>query len=82
VSRVPPEQHVERAREDQRASASTSVPDLPPRLDNDDDPGVRPDRRSPRSQRWVTVVAFVIAVGLVLMIVFLHLSGALGPGVH
>ncbi len=32
--------------------------------------------------RWVVVVGIVIAVALLGLIVFLHVSGAIGPGTH
>jgi hypothetical protein len=32
--------------------------------------------------RWITVLGVAVAVLVVLMFVFLHLSGAVGPGVH
>jgi hypothetical protein len=32
--------------------------------------------------RWLGVVGIVIAVALLALIVFLHVSGAIGPGVH
>ena len=36
---------------------------------------------NPRS-RWGLVLAIVIVLALVGLIVYLHLTGALGPGVH
>lgn len=48
-----------------------------------DETGVGPDRGSTASTpRWVSVVGIVIAIVLLLLLVGLHLSGALGPGLH
>jgi hypothetical protein len=32
--------------------------------------------------RWGVVLGIVLAVALVGLIIFLHLSGAIGPGIH
>ena len=51
--------------------------------DTRDDPGVGPGRGSdPGRPRWVAVLGIVIAVGLVLLVFVLHLTGVLGPGAH
>lgn len=41
--------------------------------------GSRPSRRD---GRWRTVLAIIIAAAVIALIVFLHLSGAIGPGIH
>jgi hypothetical protein len=51
--------------------------------DTGDDPGVGLGRGSgPGRPRWVAVLGIVIAVGLVLGFLVLHLTGVLGPGAH
>jgi hypothetical protein len=42
-------------------------------------PEQEPSRGTPR---WVVVVAIGLAIALLGLIVFLHLSGAIGPGIH
>jgi hypothetical protein len=45
--------------------------------------GRGPDHGATRgTPRWLVVVGIVIAVALLGLIVFLHLSGVIGPGVH
>ncbi|GEM_PF-1845448 len=61
--------------------------DLPPYSgtgdDTSNDTGVGHDRRSTTSTpRWVSVLGIVIAIVLLLLIVVLHLTGILGPGLH
>jgi hypothetical protein len=55
----------------------------PPDPDGGDNTGVGPSRGSATSTpRWVPVLGIVIAIGLVLVLVVLHLTGVLGPGAH
>ena len=35
-----------------------------------------------RGSRWLAVAAIVLAIMLVVIFVFLHLAGVLGPGAH
>ena len=42
-----------------------------------------PDQGGPSgAPRWVVVVGIALAIALLGLIVFLHLSGAIGPGTH
>ncbi len=48
-----------------------------------DDARRGPGRAAPRSRpRWVVILVVAVAIALVGLMVFLHLTGALGPGVH
>ncbi|MHB8645649.1 MAG: hypothetical protein ACYDAR_07660 [Thermomicrobiales bacterium] len=63
------------------------MPDLPRYSgtddDSGDDTGMGPGRRPPTgTPRWISVLGIVIAIVLLLLIVILHLSGILGPGLH
>jgi hypothetical protein len=54
-----------------------------PRSPERGDTGVGPDRRAAsRPPRWMLVLVILIAIHLVVLIVLLHLTGTLGPGVH
>jgi hypothetical protein len=45
--------------------------------------GPGPDRGTPGgSRRWVIVLGIVIAVALLGLLVFLHVTGTIGPGLH
>ncbi len=56
----------------------------PPRSpETDDDAGRGPDRGAAnRRPRWVFVLGIIVAIALVGLMIFLHLSGTLGPGTH
>jgi hypothetical protein len=55
----------------------------PPHYNTDEDTGAASDRGAPSGKsRWVSVLGFSIAIGLVLLLVVLHLTGILGPGAH
>ena len=55
----------------------------PPYPDRGDDTGALPDRRpTTGTPRWVSVLGIVIAIGLALLFVALHLTGSIGPGAH
>ena len=48
-----------------------------------DDVGGHPEHiPMARSSRWIVVIWVVIAIVVLALIVFLHASGAIGPGVH
>jgi hypothetical protein len=55
----------------------------PPYPDAGDDSGVGPGLPpADGAPRWVSVVGIIIVVGLVLLMIVLHLTGAIGPGAH
>jgi hypothetical protein len=60
------------------------APAEPPRSrDTGDETGVGLGRGSASgTPRWVSVLGIVLAVGLVLLFLVLHLTGELGPGAH
>jgi len=63
--------------------AETHVADPPHSPETEDDAGGGPDRGAANSTpRWVFVLGIIIATALLGLMVFLHLSGTLGPGVH
>ena len=41
-----------------------------------------PHGRDGRAPRWAIVLGIVIAIHLVALIVLLHLTGTIGPGIH
>jgi hypothetical protein len=48
-----------------------------------DHAGRGPDRGTAGgAPRWVVVLGIVLAIALLGLIIFLHLSGAIGPGIH
>jgi len=56
-------------------------PSRPP--ETEDDAGRGPDRGAARSTpRWVFVLGIIVAIALLGLMVFLHLTGTLGPGAH
>jgi hypothetical protein len=51
--------------------------------DTSEEAGVETGRRSAgEPRRWVTALGIVVAVGLVVLLFVLHLTGVLGPGAH
>jgi hypothetical protein len=82
VTRVPPEEDVGARATGPDATERTSVTG-PPRYPDAEDTGVERDSRSGGgAPRWITVLGIVIAVLVVLTLIVLHLTGAVGPGVH
>jgi hypothetical protein len=51
--------------------------------DTGDDSGMDSDRiPATGAPRWISVVGIIVAIGLVLLLVVLHLTGVIGPGAH
>lgn len=59
------------------------MPDLSHSPETSDDARQDPDQGAPRgTSRWVVLLGIVLVAALLGLIVFLHLTGAIGPGVH
>jgi hypothetical protein len=57
--------------------------DLPSHPDSDDaGAGRGRDPNAGGTPRWVSVVGIIVAIGAVMLLVALHLTGVLGPGGH
>lgn len=57
--------------------------DPSPYPDHSGDAGAGPDHGSPAgASRWVSKAGIFVAIGLLLLIVVLHLTGVIGPGLH
>ncbi len=55
----------------------------PPRFPQADDAGRGPDRGAANSRsRWGLILGIILTVALVALIVYLHLTGTIGPGTH
>lgn len=55
--------------------------DLPPYPDADHDTDFEPDHESSRKPRWIYALGLA-AIGVVILMVVLHLTGTVGPGGH
>jgi hypothetical protein len=61
-------------------AAVTGLPRYP---DSEEDSGIGHERGSAGDvPSWITVVGIVIVILVVLTLVVLHLTGAIGPGLH
>ncbi len=58
------------------------MPDPPRHPETGNDTGVRPDRGPAIRSRWWLFSLWLIGIALVVLVVVLHLSGAIGPGGH
>ena len=65
------------------ATEETHVADMAPYIDTDDQGGAGPKRGATTdTPPWVYVLGIVLAIALVVLLIVLHLSGILGPGLH
>ena len=66
-----------------RLTEETAMAHPPPYPETDDETGARPGHGLTTSTpRWMLVVGIVVAIGLVVLLVVLHLTGSIGPGAH
>jgi hypothetical protein len=80
---VPPEENIGPRATRRGATAKTSTTDLPSYPDVEHDAGVGPEGGSAAgAPGWISVFGIVIVILVVVMLVVLHLTGAIGPGLH
>jgi hypothetical protein len=53
----------------------------PPQYPDGDDSDEGPDRKK-ETPRWLTALGILMAVVVIGLVVFLHLAGIVGPGLH
>jgi hypothetical protein len=56
--------------------------DPPRHSETEEDPGQGHHGAANNAPRWVFVLGIIIAIALVGLMVLLHLTGTIGPGVH
>jgi hypothetical protein len=58
------------------------MPDPPPSPETGNDADGPSGAPAGGPPRWVVIIGIVAAVAVLGLIIFLHLSGAIGPGIH